>query len=101
MSEERKTYEAGKVEISTIEYRDLIEEIAKLKAEAEKDDRKYWEQYREANKAKEELKFEQNKSEKLAEKLTLAMEFINLTKSRNISFLAFVNDKRKNEYNYE
>ena len=57
MADEKKVYSiVGKVEIGTDEYRDLIEGLAEANKRAEKSNADYWEIYRRANKAEDELK---------------------------------------------
>lgn len=56
-NEENKkyTYE-GTVQISSREYRDLIEELAEAKADQRKTDSRYWEMSSQVRKAEEQLK---------------------------------------------
>jgi len=57
MSDEKKTYSVvGTVTIGADEYRDLIEEVAEAKKEAERNDKLRWDEYRRANKAEDENK---------------------------------------------
>lgn len=54
--EDRKEYSIiGQVTIGTDEYRDLIEAVENYKRKASEADSKYWEQYRRASNALEEV----------------------------------------------
>ena len=66
MSEEKKVYSIiGKVEIGTDEYRDLIEDCAAARKEADEQRNKWYQQYNKANQLERDLKAETEKLNKL------------------------------------
>ena len=53
--DEKKYSIVGKVEIGTDEYRDLIEAVAKMKAEKDQQFSRYWEEHTRANNLEKDL----------------------------------------------
>lgn len=60
MDEEKKYSIIGEVKIGTDEYRDLIEGLAKVKADLDKRNDAYWDMRSKLNKAEEQVKSLQN-----------------------------------------
>lgn len=54
--ESKKTYPDGQVTISTSEYRDLIEAVQEARADVEKKNSSWYEQYNKANKLETDIK---------------------------------------------
>lgn len=91
MEEKKKTYTIiGKVEIGTDEYRDLIEQLAESKKEADKWNNKYYEAYWKLEKVEKEL-------ESTSTRLSSLNEFINSSDDMRTKYKLFLAEQQLKE----
>lgn len=89
--EEKKAYTIiGKVEIGTDEYRDLIEQVAEAKRDADKWNNKYYDEHWELDKVKKELT-------SALVKLSNLNDFINSSEEMKTKYKLFLAEKQLKE----
>lgn len=91
MEEKKKTYTIiGKVEIGTDEYRDLIEQLAESRKEADKYNDKYYNEHWELERTKKELT-------SALTKLSSLSEFINSSDEMRTKYKLFLAEQQLKE----
>lgn len=91
MEDKKKTYTIiGKVEIGTDEYRDLIEQLAESKKEADKWNSKYYDVYWKLEKVEKEL-------ESTSTRLSSLNEFINSSDEMRTKYKLFLAEQQLKE----
>lgn len=95
--EEKKTYPEGTVRISAWEYRDIIEDISRLRRELEissNECHKEWSRGYDLSNKNKEL---ESKLKETTDKLNYATEFINLSDDRKAAYKSFLFDKQQEQ----
>ena len=92
-NENKKAYPEGTVQISSREYRDIVEEVVRLTTALDEKERErsklYWDEYH----AKQEIEKLKCRVEKLNKELADIQEFIYISDDRKAAFKSFLFDK--------